>query len=98
MATAIFTAANFRSGRVEAYKRQLQGRSSCLAACFVDTRIPAGYAPFNVQELAGQLYVSYAKAERHPARTTWPGLATAFVDVFTNDGAFVKRPREPGAS
>jgi uncharacterized protein (TIGR03118 family) len=82
-------AANFRSGRVEAYDDtftpvQLPG------GLFVDTRIPAGYAPFNVQELAGQLYVSYAKQDA-TLHDDVAGQGNGFVDVFTNDGAFVKR-------
>jgi len=55
-------AANFRSGRVEAYDDtftpvQLPG------GLFVDPGIPAGYAPFDVQELVGELYVTYAKQD-----------------------------------
>jgi uncharacterized protein (TIGR03118 family) len=82
-------AANFRSGRVEAYDAtwtpvELPG------GLFVDTKIPAGFAPFNVQELAGQLYVSYAKQDA-TLHDDVAGQGNGFVDVFTNDGAFVKR-------
>ena len=57
---------------------------------FVDPRIPAGYAPFNVQELAGELYVTYAKQDA-TLHDDVAGQGHGFVDVFTNDGAFVRR-------
>ena len=81
-------ATNFRSGRVEVYNTtfgatQLTGR-------FDDPRLPAGYAPFNIQELAGFLYVSYAKQD--PAlHDDVAGQGHGFVDKFTNDGVLVRR-------
>ena len=47
-------AANFRSGRVEAYDDTFTP-VVLPGGLFVDRKIPVGYAPFNVQELAGQL-------------------------------------------
>jgi uncharacterized protein (TIGR03118 family) len=82
-------AANFRSGRVEAYDDTFTP-VELPGGLFVDTRIPAGYAPFNVQELAGQLYVSYAKQDS-TLHDDVAGQGHGFVDIFTNDGAFVKR-------
>ena len=82
-------AANFRSGRVEAYDDTFTP-VELPGGLFVDTRIPAGYAPFNVQELAGQLYVSYAKQDSG-LKDDVTGHGHGFVDVFTNDGALVKR-------
>ena len=49
---------------------------------FVDPRIPAGYAPFNVQELAGKLYVTYAKQDAR-LHDDVAGPGHGFVDVFT---------------
>jgi uncharacterized protein (TIGR03118 family) len=83
-------AANFRSGRVEAYDDTFTP-VALPGGFFVDTRIPAGYAPFNVQELAGQLYVSYAKQNTTTLLDDVAGRGNGFVDVFTNDGAFGKR-------
>ena len=88
-------AANFRSGRVEAYDDtftpvQLPG------GLFVDPRIPAGYAPFNVQELAGRLYVSYAKQDA-TLHDDVAGRGHGFVDVFSNEGRFVRRLVTRGA-
>ena len=82
-------AANFRSGRVEAYDGTFTP-VELPGGLFVDTKIPAGFAPFNVQELAGRLYVSYAKQDA-TLHDDVAGQGNGFVDVFTNDGAFVKR-------
>jgi uncharacterized protein (TIGR03118 family) len=82
-------AANFRSGRVEAYDDTFTP-VELPGGFFVDPKIPVGFAPFNVQELAGQLYVSYAKQDSG-LKDDVAGQGNGFVDVFTNDGAFVKR-------
>jgi uncharacterized protein (TIGR03118 family) len=82
-------AANFRSGRVEVYDSNFRP-VQLPGGLFVDPRIPAGYAPFNVQELAGKLYVTYAEQDA-ALHDDVAGRGHGFVDVFTNDGAFVKR-------
>ncbi|MGI8696405.1 MAG: TIGR03118 family protein, partial [Mycobacteriales bacterium] len=56
----------------------------------------AGYAPFNVQELAGKLYVTYAKQDA-TLHDDVAGPGHGFVDVFTNDGAFIRRLVTRGA-
>jgi uncharacterized protein (TIGR03118 family) len=82
-------AANFRSGRVEAYDDTFTP-VELPGGLFVDPRIPAGYAPFNVQALAGKLYVTYAKQDAR-LEDDVAGQGHGFVDVFTTDGALVRR-------
>jgi len=53
-----------------------------LIGSFSDSTIPPGFAPFGIQDIAGQLYVSYAS-------TT--GGSGGFIDIFTESGTFVKR-------
>jgi uncharacterized protein (TIGR03118 family) len=88
-------AANFRSGRVEAYDGTFTP-VELPGGLFVDKHLPAGYGPFNVQELAGKLYVSFAKQD-DTLHDDVAGPGHGFVDVFTNDGAFVKRLITRGA-
>ncbi|MDR0341718.1 MAG: TIGR03118 family protein [Nocardiopsaceae bacterium] len=88
-------ATNFRSGRVEVYDStftpvQLPG------GLFVDPRLPTGYAPFDIAEIGGQLYVTYAKQDA-TLHDDVAGAGHGFVDVFTNDGAFVRRLVTRGA-
>jgi uncharacterized protein (TIGR03118 family) len=55
---------------------------------FRDSKIPAGYAPFNVQELNSQIYVTYVKQNK--AKTDGvPGAGLGFVDVYTVNGKLV---------
>jgi uncharacterized protein (TIGR03118 family) len=88
-------AANFRSGRVEAYDSTFTP-TELPGGLFVDPRLPARYAPFNVQELAGQLYVTYAKQDSGLMDDV-AGHGHGFVDVFSNDGTFIRRLVSHGA-
>ena len=51
---------------------------------FADPNLPAGFAPFNVQEIAGRLVVAYAKQDPDSAdELAGPGLG--YVDVFDTE-------------
>jgi uncharacterized protein (TIGR03118 family) len=56
---------------------------------FKDPKIPAGYVPFNVQNLGGKLYVTYARSN-HAKTDVLGGKGLAFVDVYSVDGKLVK--------
>jgi len=53
-----------------------------LVKSFTDSTIPAGFAPFGVQNIGGKLYVSYASTS---------GGTGGYIDIFKADGTFVKR-------
>jgi uncharacterized protein (TIGR03118 family) len=53
-----------------------------LVKSFTDSTIPAGFAPFGIQDIAGQVYVTYASTS---------GAAGGYIDIFGEDGTFVKR-------
>ena len=84
-------AANFRSGRIDVFDTNFkQVRFSEEA--FDDDRIPRDFAPFNVQGVGPNIYVTYAKqdAPRHdPVRPGQPG--DGFVDVFDSHGRLLQR-------
>lgn len=82
-------ATNFRSGRVEVYDSNFQP-AQLPGGLFTDPAIPAGYAPFGIQELAGQLYVTYAKQDA-TLHDDVAGQGNGFVDVYTTDGALIRR-------
>jgi len=82
-------ATNFRSGRVEAYDSTFTP-VELPGGLFVDPKLPTGYGPFGIQEIGGQLYVSFAEQDA-ALHDDVAGQGHGFVDVFTNDGAFVKR-------
>ena len=61
-----------------------------LSGSFTDPNLPAGYAPFNVAAIGGQLYVSYAlqNADQHDDVA---GAGHGLIDIYTTDGVFVQR-------
>jgi uncharacterized protein (TIGR03118 family) len=84
-------AANFRSGRIDVYNSSFQPVQFPFGA-FQDFDIPFGYAPFNVQGVGPNVYVTYAKqdAQRHdPVQPGLPG--DGFVNVFDRHGRLIQR-------
>ena len=81
-------AANFRFATIDVFDTTFT--QVHLAGSFSDAGIPADFAPFNVQNLGGQLYVTYAKqnAVKHDDVS---GLGNGFVDVFDLNGNLIRR-------
>ena len=61
-----------------------------LPGTFTDPNIPAGFAPFNIQNINGQLFVTYALQDADKEDDV-PGPGNGFVDVFDLNGNFIKR-------
>jgi len=81
-------AADFHGGGVAVFKGTPGAPS--LTGSFTDPTLPSGFAPFNVQALAGSLFVTYA--EQTPGsgdETAGPGLG--FVDRYDMQGNFLGR-------
>jgi uncharacterized protein (TIGR03118 family) len=88
--------ANFRSGHIEIYNTNFKAVLSSndhggehhgifSEESFDDGEIPEGYAPFNIQNIGGSLFVAYAKqnAARHDDVA---GEGFGFVDIFSTTG------------
>jgi uncharacterized protein (TIGR03118 family) len=58
---------------------------------FTDATIPAGFAPFGIANINGQLFVTYAKQLAPDNVDDDAGNGNGFVDIFNTDGSFVKR-------
>ena len=82
-------AANFRSGRIDVFDSHFR-QVRLSEDAFEDERIPHGFAPFNVQGIGPNIYVTYARqdAARHDPVG---GAGFDFVDVFTSNGRLVQR-------
>jgi uncharacterized protein (TIGR03118 family) len=76
-------ATNFNAGKVEIYDQTW--KPVTLTNAFADPAIPAGYAPFNIQTLAGKLYVTYAKQDA-AKRDDVAGAGNGYVDVYDLSG------------
>ncbi len=63
---------------------------------FTDPHLPNGFAPFNIANIGGKLYVSYAKqdAAKHDDVA---GQGNGFIDVFETNGHFDGRLVSGGA-
>ncbi len=84
-------AANFGTATIDVFKGKAGAPD--LAGSFVDPGIPAGYAPFDIANLDGKLYVTYAlrNGEEDVA-----GPGNGFVSVFDLQGNFLGRVGSQG--
>jgi uncharacterized protein (TIGR03118 family) len=57
---------------------------------FIDPDIPAGYAPFGIESIDGNLFVTYAQqnADKHD---DVKGPGHGFIDIFDTDGHLLRR-------
>ncbi len=94
-ATTYLYAANLNSGTVDVFDTTY-APVNLGASAFVDPALPAGYAPYNVQVLAGQVYVTYAKHAPAALRET-TGAGFGYVNLFSHDGTFVRRVASGGS-
>ncbi len=78
-------AANFHSGSIEVYDQNF-----APAGSFTDTSLPSGYAPYNVANIGGRLYVSFALQDA-TGHNPVPGLGNGFVDIFSPGGVLLQR-------
>ena len=87
-------AADFHNGKIDAFDSAFA--PATLTGTFSDPDLPAGFAPFNIQNIGGKLYVTYAKQDAD-AEDDVPGNGNGYIDVFNPDGTFVKRFASNGA-
>jgi uncharacterized protein (TIGR03118 family) len=81
--------ADFRQGKIEVFDTGFK-RVFELEEEFTENDVPRGYAPFNVQNIGGNLYVAYAKqdGEKHDEEH---GAGLGFVRVYSPSGEFLHR-------
>jgi uncharacterized protein (TIGR03118 family) len=56
---------------------------------FLDPTLPSGYVPFNVRDIGGKVFVTYARAGRADEIAATHG--EGFVDVFDENGVLLQR-------
>lgn len=83
-------ATDFHNARVDVFDKTFTLVTTLPAGAFTDPHLPAGYAPFGIQAIGGNIFVTYAKQvagsddEAH-------GHGLGIVDVYDPNGVFLSR-------
>ena len=92
--TQLLYAADFHNARVDVFDQDF--KTHALPGTFTDPHLPAGYAPFGIQAIGGNIYVAYAKQDANREEEV-AGLGLGVVDVFSPNGHFIRRIATGGA-
>jgi len=85
-------AANFATGAIDVYNGSFA--PTTVAGGFVDPNLPAGYSPFNIENIGGNLLVAYAQPL--PGGAVF-GDGLGIVDIFNPNGFLQQRLITGGA-
>ena len=81
-------AANFKTGGIDVFDTNYKP-VTLPGTPFVDSQVPAGYAPFNIWNLGGKLYVMWAKQNTNKTFAT-SGAGNGAVSIFDLNGALLQ--------
>src|SRR6516225_1020892 len=95
-------ATNFNAGTIDVFAPNGQAgfrlaTSQEITGSFSDPDIPAGFAPFGIQNIDGDLFVTYAKQKLPDKHDDQAGRGNGFVDVFDANGNLLQRFASRGA-
>jgi uncharacterized protein (TIGR03118 family) len=94
LAGNLLYAANFHANSIDVFNDAFG--PTTVPGGFTDPNLPAGFAPFNVQEIAGRILVAYAMQDKDAEdEVAGPGLG--YVDVFDTSGHLIRRLISQGA-
>jgi len=88
-------ATDFHNSKVDVFDTTFT-KQTLAAGAFVDSKLPAGYAPYGIQAIANgaggavQIYVSYAKQDADAADQV-VGAGLGAVDIFDVSGTLIKQ-------
>lgn len=80
-------AADFRNGKIAVWDANFQAVAS-PAGSFQDGQVPGGFAPFNIQNIGGKLYVTYARQDAEKQDDV-AGLGNGYISVFDMSGTLL---------
>jgi uncharacterized protein (TIGR03118 family) len=81
-------AANFNSGKIDAWDGKLNASPFSNPNAFVNSAIPAGFAPFNIQAIGTYLYVTYAR-QNGAKHDDVAGAGNGYLAMFDSVGNLV---------
>ena len=88
-ASTFLYVADFRKGSIQVYDSFFH-HVAAMERLFRDGAVPHGYAPFNIQNIGGELYVAYAQQDDEK-KDEVDGPGRGYVDVFSPFGVLVRR-------
>jgi uncharacterized protein (TIGR03118 family) len=88
-ATAPFIfAANFNAGTIDVYDGDLKLNPAPYTNAFLNPTLPTGFAPFNVRNINGTLFVAYAKQDAQK-KDDVGGAGNGYVAMFNLNGSLI---------
>jgi uncharacterized protein (TIGR03118 family) len=81
-------ATDFHNNKIDVFDSNFQ--PTTVLGKFFDPAIPAGFAPFGIQAIGGDIYVTYAKQDADKEDDV-VGKGLGFVDVFDPNGFLLRR-------
>jgi uncharacterized protein (TIGR03118 family) len=85
----VLYAANFRNGTVDVFDKNFN-LVSMPPGTFMDANVPQDFAPFNVVNIGGVVFVTFAMQDADREDDV-PGPGLGYVDAFTQDGTLLMR-------
>jgi uncharacterized protein (TIGR03118 family) len=86
-------ATDFHNGKVDVFDTSFH--LVTLSGNFTDPNLPAGFAPFGIQNISGTLYVTYALQDED-AEDDVAGPGNGFVDAYDLNGNMIQRAASAG--
>ena len=84
-------ATDFHNAKVDVFDSSFNQ----ITGGFVDPKIPSGFAPFGIQNLGGNIFVTYAKQDA-AAHDDVAGPGLGFVDEYSTSGTLIARVAQRG--
>jgi uncharacterized protein (TIGR03118 family) len=88
-------ATDFHNARVDVFNASFGVAAGLPAGAFTDPAIPHGFAPFGIQAIGGNIYVTYAKQDA-AGEDDVAGKGLGYVNVFDPNGVLLGRVASKG--
>jgi uncharacterized protein (TIGR03118 family) len=86
-------ATDFHNGKVDIFDGSFHAVT--IAGAFTDPNLPAGFAPFGIQNIGGAIYVTYALQDED-AEDDVAGPGNGYVDAYDTSGNLIRRVASAG--
>ncbi len=93
--THLLYATDFHNSRIDVFDGNF--KPVMKTGAFMDPMLPKNFAPFGIQAINGDIYVSYAKKDSPDAGDETAGPGLGFIDVYSPEGALLGRFASRGA-